>query len=129
MFTKIKTRQDLLEEAFLKHMDKEESSFQRLIETLDTIKDELHKTNTQMSEFNASHTLNLLETKAEILETVFNKTVKKDEFDKELSDVKQDIETVSKDLSLKVDKSSVKLLWMFVTTAAAAAGDRKESPR
>ena len=113
------SRQDSLEKAFMKHIDKEEESFKHLITTLENIKEEIHKTNTQMAQFNSTQELRLLETKADILNTVFTKVVEKEEYSREYESHNTDILQLKTDLKDKVDKGTVKLLWIVMTSAIA----------
>lgn len=113
------SRQDSLEKAFMKHIDKEEESFKHLITTLENIKEEIHKTNTQMAQFNATQELRLLETKSEILNTVFTRVVDKEEYEREQEVVIRDVTKLQADLKEKVDKGTVKLLWIVFTSAIA----------
>lgn len=106
-----KSRQDVLEEAFMKHMDKEEESFKKLITTLDLIKDELHKTNSHIVELDASQTLRLTETRSQILEIVFEKLVSKREYSDKVEDIESSLDSVIDKLDGKVSKNEVRMVW------------------
>lgn len=115
-----KTKSDILEETLLKHMDKVDLTFRQLVIALENIKEEIHNTNIQMSEHNSSQTLKLATTKSEILETVFSKVVDKHEYTIEKGIVFKEIEELNirleKNSESKVDKSTIKLLWVVITT-------------
>lgn len=87
----------------------EERSFTNLVDKLEEIREEVHKTNSQMRDFNATQRLELVEAKAEIYATCFSKLVETVDYDKEMEQVKTSINT-------KVDKSAVNLLWVVLTT-------------
>lgn len=111
-----RSRYELMEDAFMKHMDKEEQSFRKLIETLDLIKDEIHKTNMHMTEIESSQTLRLLENKTQILEIVFKRLVEKHEYEPKIKEIESDLKDLCNKLDNKVGRGEVKVGWgLFIT--------------
>ena len=109
-----------LEEAFISHMDKEESSFKTISSTLLEIKESLHDTALKMTEHDATHSLRLMETKSEILKVLFDRMVEKNTFEHEISKLNlqaKELEVELKTgLDAKVDKRVVNIIWIVLTT-------------
>jgi len=103
------------------HIEKENENIKRFTEVLDGIKEEIHKVNTQIAKFNSSHELKLLETKDEIYDTVFNKVVEKSEYKRDQIVVDNDIVEMKEGLNGKVDKNTVRLMWIVFTSILATA--------
>ena len=117
-----RSRIDTLETSFLRSQDKQEQLFNRLFVSLDGIREEIHKTNEQMHEYRASHQLELVKQKKEILETCFNKFIEKNAYDLTCRQFSEELSHIHKELGDKPDTKSLKLVWgaicAFCMTAA-----------
>jgi len=117
MFKEDDSRINRLEEVLIKHMEKVDENACGFTKLLDGIKDEVHKLNSQMAVFNSSHELKIVQVKSEIYDTVFNKLLEKEEFEKNRDMLYQTLEDMKKRTESKVDKNSVRVMWAVFTTA------------
>lgn len=108
-----------LEDIVVKHMEKVEENACKFTNLLDDIKEEIHKANSNIDKLNSSHELRLVETKSEIYNTVFNRVINKEEYNRETKKTKEALGELKKELEGKVDKSSVRLIWIVFTSFIA----------
>lgn len=108
-----------LEDIVVKHMEKVEENACKFTNLLDDIKEEIHKANSNIDKLNSSHELRLVETKSEIYNTVFNRVINKEEYNRETKKTKEALGELKKELGGKVDKSSVRLIWIVFTSFIA----------
>ena len=100
-----------------------EDTLRHLVDSLDSIKKEIHKSNTQMAEYNSNHKVSLLETKDEIYTNVFEKVVTKREYEINKLELMKDIkasEVRIKELEdNSVSRNEVKFLWSVILSITA----------
>jgi len=105
-----------MEQVFIKYLEKTEETFKNLDTTLEYIKEELHNTNKQIAQIDATQVLRLLEAKDEIYKTVFSRVVDTNLYDKDLNTMSDALKKLRTDVDGKVDKSTVKLMWAVLPT-------------
>lgn len=110
-----------LENMMISYMNSQEDILSKLAESTEFIKEELHKTNSQIAEHLANNKIQLIETKTDILNKVLEKFVEKEDYASDLLQVETRLHTLSESLDSKVDKGTVKLLWILLTSGAAVA--------
>ena len=112
---------DTLENSFLRSQDKQEQLFNRLFVSLDGIREEIHKTNEQMHEYRASHQLELVKVKKEILEVCFDKFIEKNSYDLTCRQFSEELARVRIKLKDKPDTKSLKIVWSAICAFCMAA--------
>jgi fructose-1,6-bisphosphatase len=109
------SRVDRIEEALLKHMEKEEKSFEKLIHTLDSIKNEINETNRQMREYHSDNEIRLIELKTEITSDMSEKYITRKAFDSNNQSINKTLIKLSEN---KLDKSYFKIIVSTITAIA-----------
>ena len=108
-------RMSRMESALIKHMEKEERSFTKLIETLDSIKDEINETNRQMREYHNDTEIRLLKLHDSMITEVHDKYVTKEAFSSHKDKLYTSVRELSKN---KIDKSNFKIIISTITAIA-----------
>ena len=100
-----------------------EDTLRHLVDSLDSIKKEIHKSNTQMAEYNSNHKVNLLETKDEIYTNVFEKAVTKREYELNklelINGIKASVVRIKELEDNAVFRREVKFIWSVILTVSA----------
>lgn len=105
-----------IEQVFIKYLEKTEETFENLDHTLEHIKEELHNTNKQIAQIDATQVLRLLEAKDDIYKTVFSRVVDNILYEKDTKTISESLDKLRSDVDGKVDKSTVKLMWAVLPT-------------
>lgn len=108
-----------VEDFLLSYIETQGDVLSKVSVTIETIKEELHKTNTQIAEHLANNKIQLIEAKTEILNKVLEKFVEKEDYASDLLQVERRLQVLTESVDSKVDKGTVKLLWILVTSVSA----------
>lgn len=112
---------EVLQALLIQHIESQKASLDHLTESTDSIRVDLNSTIRTITEHLATNQLQLIETKTEILNAVLEKFVEKEDYSMDALRTEAQIIEIQKTLDNKVDKNTVKTLWILLTSVAAVA--------
>jgi len=116
-----KSRMDMLEDNQIRQLEREERTFRIIMDSLDQIKKDLHEISSKVISSQSELDMKIVTTRESILQHINDSSVSKDDLQHELNDIHKQIENIKSELSDKVSKNTIKVIWATLSTFVGIA--------